>query len=525
MKRIYWVLLIATATLITVAGCKKLLDRQPLSGSLDDLKSGKLESQVYVMYSHLPWDWGFNLSWIDFHSIRDDDAEKGSNQTDGAEVNTEFDKFVGYTKDDWALNSYWNDHYAVITAANNVLATAKELNATDPATLRNVGEACFFRAYCYFELVKDFGEVPLINFPVLKPTDAIQPKALVPAIYQQIDSDLNVAVQYLPVNSSAYGSGFDGRLTQGAALTLWAQTALFRSDWAKVASLCQQIIGLGQYSLAPNFTDLWKAGPNGAGHNGPESIWETQTVVGQNAATNSAVDHGTMWQTCQGIRQGGASNDWNLGWGWNTPTQQLVDDWDNSDPRKNQTILFSGQSDGGAAEGGYGRTLPPYSASEAGGIARKYWNKKVYSDPAMHAFTGQLTGNADWLGHRILRYADVILMLAEAANETGDGATAEANLELVRARARGGNIAVLPHITFVSQDQMRLAIKNERRWEFAMEGYRFYDLVRWTPATTDTIDAPHILGPLGYQPKNALYPLPQQAIDLSGGVLKQNPNY
>jgi len=143
----------------------------------------------------------------------------------------------------------------------------------------------------------------------------------------------------------------------------------------------------------------------------------------------------------------------------------------------------------------------------------------------MHAFTGQLTGNADWLGHRILRYADVILMLAEAANETGDGATAEANLELVRARARGGNIAVLPHITFVSQDQMRLAIKNERRWEFAMEGYRFYDLVRWTPATTDTIDAPHILGPLGYQPKNALYPLPQQAIDLSGGVLKQNPNY
>ena len=71
---------------------------------------------------------------------------------------------------------------------------------------------------------------------------------------------------------------------------------------------------------------------------------------------------------------------------------------------------------------------------------------------------------------------------------------------------------------------MRTAIKNERRWEFAMEGYRFYDLVRWTPAT-DGIDAPNALGGLGYTSKNALYPIPQPAINLSGGVLVQNPNY
>jgi hypothetical protein len=71
---------------------------------------------------------------------------------------------------------------------------------------------------------------------------------------------------------------------------------------------------------------------------------------------------------------------------------------------------------------------------------------------------------------------------------------------------------------------MRTAIKNERRWEFAMEGLRFYDLVRWTPAP-DGIDAPSALGTLGYTPRNALYPIPQPAIDLSGGVLVQNPNY
>jgi hypothetical protein len=109
-------------------------------------------------------------------------------------------------------------------------------------------------------------------------------------------------------------------------------------------------------------------------------------------------------------------------------------------------------------------------------------------------------------------------MLAEASNETGDGATAEDMLEQVRERARNGDNSVLPHIAFGSQSQMRTAIKNERRWEFALEGYRFNDLVRWGDAQT-------VLGSLGYQPRNALYPIPQPAIDLSGGVLKQNPDY
>src|SRR6476646_6133601 len=127
----------------------------------------------------------------------------------------------------------------------------------------------------------------------------------------------------------------------------------------------------------------------------------------------------------------------NLGWGWNTPTQTLVDAWDNSDPRKAQTILYSGQYDGGPAQGGYGATLPPYNPGSA--LDRPYWNKKVYSDPQMRAFTGQIlgSGGADWINHRILRYADVILMLAEAANETGDGVTAARNLEVIRNRASG----------------------------------------------------------------------------------------
>ena len=115
---------------------------------------------------------------------------------------------------------------------------------------------------------------------------------------------------------------------------------------------------------------------------------------------------------------------------------------------KHATILYSGQYDGGPATGGYGATLPPYNPGTA--LDQKYWNKKVYSDPQMRAFTGEIgpSGGADWINHRILRYADVLLMLAEASNEMGDGATAEAMLEQVRARARVGNTTAIAAYCF-----------------------------------------------------------------------------
>jgi starch-binding outer membrane protein, SusD/RagB family len=527
LKNATLLLLIGTPLLLMVSGCKKFLDRKPLTATFDDLHQGGLETQVFGLYSTLRGYAGFStLPWIDFNSIRDDDAAKGSEKGDGGEVIAEFETFQ-YTKDDWATDTYWNDHYYMIGLTNKILFTADSLKLTDEASLRNVGEARFFRAYSFFELVKAYGPVPLLNFYSQNAADNIKPKAPVDDIYAQIDSDLNIAAQYLPLNWEVAGANrYPGRVTSGAAKSLWAQTYLQRKNWTQVVSLCQDVINSGQYSLLTDFKDIWKDGVGDYPNNGKdskESIFEMQATVGKNGTNN----YGVQWGTSQNIRQGGASGDWNLGWGWNVPTQHLVDAWDPSDPRKNKTILYSGQSDGGPAEGGYGATLPPYSPQIKPGpdsISQPYWNKKVYSDPAMRALTGQIgtcCGGADWINHRIIRYADVLLMLAEASNETGDGATAEAMLEQVRARARFSNNAVqpvLPHIAFAGQSQMRTAIKNERRWEFAMEGYRFNDLVRWGDALT-------VLGPLGYQPRNALYPIPQPAIDLSNGVLVQNPDY
>ena len=527
-KILFWSLILALPLAFLSMGCQKFLDRKPLTATLNDINQGTLEAQSFGLYNTLTQYAGFStLPWLDFHSIRDDDAQKGSSSTDGAEVNTEFETFQ-YSKDDWAPNTYWNDRYAMINQCNKELYFADSLKATDPASLKNIGEARFFRAYCFFDLARTYGDVPLINYYYTRSADGIKPKSPVSAIYAQIDADLTLASQYLPVNWVVGGSNiYPGRLTRGAANTLWAQTKLWRGDWAGVINLCNQVEASGQYSLPP-FTTIWQDGMGGAGKNGPESIFEEQSLVGP----NNTPWYGTQFGTSQNIRQGGASNAWNLGWGWNCPTQKLATQWlanEPTDPRRQQTILYSGQYDGGSALGGYGATVPlPIKDGNGvpvpGGVLdQPYWNKKVYSDPQMRQFTGEIfgSGGADWINHRILRYADVILMHAEASNETGDGTTAATYLEKIRNRASGNLGAgrtVVPAIPFVNQSQMRAAIKAERRWEFAMEGYRFFDLVRWGDAITE-------LGSLGYTNRCRFYPIPQKAIDLSGGVLVQNPEW
>src|SRR5579871_6720018 len=126
---------------ILLGSCNKFLDRQPLSATQDDLTSGSgtFEKKALGLYSALRVDAGFStLPWLDFHSIRDDDAQKGSSTTDGAEINAEFETFQ-YTKDDWATDTYWNDHFTMINLANQLLHYADSLKLKDAASLRNVG--------------------------------------------------------------------------------------------------------------------------------------------------------------------------------------------------------------------------------------------------------------------------------------------------------------------------------------------------------------------------------------------------
>ncbi len=501
--------------MLLFSGCKKFLDRRPLTAILSDYGS-VLDVQALGMYKIVYTYGGFNaLPWLCFNSFRDDDAQKGSTGSDQAQWTGIFDNYA-YSKDESATNAFWGDHYNVINKANDLLYTADSLKLTDAASLKNIGEAYFFRAFCYFDLVKAYGQVPKIDFHYTVASDGIKPKATEAEIYALIDKDLDSAARLLPVtwgNAISGQNPFPGRLSSGAAKALWAQTYLFRKNWSKVLALCNELIASGQYSLLSNYAEIWKDGVNGVGKNSKESIFEFQALL--SASRTDATSNTSFWGVTQNIRQGGAGPEWNLGWGFNTPTNKLETDWNSTDPRKAATILYTGQFDGGPASGGYGATLPA-------GLEQPYWNKKVYSDPAMRAYTGTTTwGFPSWINHRVIRYADIILMKAEAANESGDGATSAAMLELIRNRASGNlgaSRTIVPPIAYVDQAQMRTAIKNERRWEFAMEGTRFYDLVRWG-------DAVSVLAPLGYTNRCRYYPIPQQVIDLSGGVIVQNPEW
>lgn len=497
-----WSLLLILPLLVSLFGCEKFLDRKPLTATLEDLNQGGLEGQIFGLYSTANSYAGFSsIPWLAVHGFRADDSHKGSDQADGAEWVTVMDNF-NYAKDFWATNTYWDDHYVLINKANTALQTADSLKLSDASSTINMAEARFFRAFAYFDLVRTFGDVPKIDFRIYTANQANVAKSTSAEIYALIDSDLQYAAANLP---KTWGKQYPGRLTSGAAKTLQAKAYLYRKNWASALALSNEVINSGVYSLYNSYYGIFKD----AGENCSESIYELQNYVGANGVN----DYGSFYATSQGVR-GTDANGWNLGWGWNAPTQDLVDSYEKGDPRKAATILFSGQSDD-PSSGGYGKTLPAYPI-----IPQKYWNKKVYADPAVQSSTGRLH-EAGWINQRILRYSDVILMAAEAANELGgaaNAAIAEKNLEMVRARARSGDATVLPMIKFTTQDAMREAIKHERRVEFGMEGERFFDLVRWG-------DAVKVLGSLGYQNKNRYYPIPQPAIDKSGGKLVQNPEY
>ena len=494
-KSLLGLFLLTGAILFMATGCKKFLDRKPLTATLDDLNQGGIQGQVFGLYSAIKdYDIGNcfgGIPWQGMHNFRSDDSQKGSEPSDGAEWVAPFDNYQ-YVKDLWASNFYWDAHFSLIHLTNTAIQTADSLNLTGPESEANIAEARFFRAFSYFDLVRCFGEVPKIDFRLYNAAQANVPKATTAEIYALIDADLEYAAAHLPL---AWGAQYPGRLTSGAAKSLLAKAHLFRGDYSQALGLCQQVISSGQYALFSSYYGIFKD----AGENSSESILEWQNYMGPNRTD----DHGSWYATCQSVRAGNATG-WNLGWGWNVPTDAFVNSFDAGDPRLASTVLFSGQSDD-PATGGYGGTLPAYPAV----LAQKYWNKKVYADPAVRQSTGWLDG-AYWINQRVIRYADVLLMAAECLNETGDGAGAATLENQVRTRVG------MPAVTFTTQADMRTAIKKERRAEFGLEGERFFDLVRWNDAVT-------VLGSLGYTNRCRFYPIPQPAIDKSNGVLVQNP--
>lgn len=473
-------------TVLNSCNDDEFLDRKPLGTATEgDLTAGGYEEKAFGLYGKIRTQEGVtNWDRYWFQSIRSDDAQKGSTATDAATRGNVMDKFQ-YSPAEFA--AYWDGHYSLIFACNDLIVDIDESGLTDEGTMINKAEAMAIRGFAFFDLRRDYGEVPIILKKIVVPSDGIKAKSTVAEVDAQIISDLEFAASKLPDSWPAY----PGRATKGFANALLAKLYLYQGNWTKSLEKSELVINSEQYVLDNSYVTLFSE----TGDNSKESIFEVQFVriAGVNYSNN-------YWES-QGVR---GSSTWDLGWGFNVPTQNLVDAYEAGDPRKEATILFSGQNDG------FGLTVP-----NSPPLDQPYWNKKAYTTPSVRQSYGENKNH--WKNIKILRYADVILMAAEAANESGNATKASDYLEMIRARARGTS-AVLPKVTDLSQTGLRTAIKHERRIELAMENERFYDLVRWG-------DAPAVLGGLGYQAKNQYYPIPQTAIDQSGGILVQNPNY
>jgi hypothetical protein len=359
---------------------------------------------------------------------------------------------------------------------------------------RLLGEARFLRAYFYSLLVRGFGAVPLVTEvdPALglSRTDAQQ------IFTELIVPDLEFAAQVLPEKSD-YPDSDLGRATRGAAKALLARLYLFYGDFTNVEKYTLEIINSGQYDLEPSFDQAFSY----QYENGIESVFEVS------AKPLNTAEGGNQYGNTQGIR--GTPN---RGWGFCRPAYVFIEELqDEQDPRLDHTVIFLGEVLEGVLTAGDAST--PDTIYENGKIVEiECYNQKVW-------YPGTTTELSFGHNRRIIRYADVLLMAAEALNENGKSDQARQLLNEIRSRAREGNASILPDVTTTNQAELRMAIWKERKHELAIEGLRFWDLVR-----TDRAES--ILGPLGFvKGKNELFPIPQSEIDISEGSITQNPGY
>ena len=498
---IYSSAIIVLVVIFFSAGCKKdFLDRQPLGQYTTDnfpypQGAGPYDQNIYAAYASLRTYQTTVFGFIGAVSIRSDDADKGSTPAD-APAQLEMDNFP-VTPTNGLTNDLWTGYYATITDCNVILnQVAKDsANTPDATKLLAQGEARFLRGYAYFMLVRLFGNIPIVDTVLVNVSQSNVSQSDPSTVYAFIEQDLQFAAASLPLQ---WDAKYIGRATSGAANGLLAKVYLYQKKWQQAMSTAGLIISSGIYNLNTPYSEIF----TNEGENSSGSIFEIQAYADANHKADS---YGCQYANVQGVR---GSGNFDLGWGFNNPSQQLVDAYEPGDPREASTILVTPSPEPTR----YGEVFPAEPNPR--------YNMKVYTNPAIRQAVGDRFGW--WTNVRILRYSDVVLMYAEAANELNQTDEALEKLEWVRARARNGDNSILPPVTTTDQSELRDAIRHERRIELAMESERFFDLVRWGIADSVMIAAGKTNFTLS---RDALLPIPQTQIDLSKGVLHQNPGY
>lgn len=391
------------------------------------------------------------------------------------------------------LRSIWSWMFAGVNRANYILEFKDKTDFVGKEQI--LAEATFLRAYYYFELVKWFGDVPLAvdkRFEFGEQFNVERtPKS---EVYAQIELDLMFAANNLP-----YIQSQPGRVTKGAAQALLGKAYLYQNKFSESAAVLDDLIQNGPYDLVSDYNTIFEE----AGENNIESVFEVQYFEGQGASFDCLqCSEGNVAVGFNGVRAY-SGPDFSSGFSFNVPVQEVVDAFEAGDLRKDVAIL---DIDAWAASTG--------ATFGTGNEHTGYFNRKYI--PRVRSNTAQGDRNlTNPNNYRAIRFADVLLMAAEAFNKsaTPNDTKAQAYLNRVRARAFGNasnNITATGATLYTN-------ILNERRVELVGEGHRFFDLVR-TGRAAQEID--------GFQTgKHEVFPIPAIEIQLAGNRWDQNPNY
>lgn len=395
-----------------------------------------------------------------------------------------------HTPDNGALRSIYQWMYAGISRANFIVEFQNKIDFEGKEQL--LAENLFLRSYYYFQLVKFFGDVPLYTDSriTIEESQSIgrTPKA---EVYAKLEADLQSTIDNLPWQQNQ-----NGRVTKGAALALLGKIYLYQEKFEQAAITLDQVINSNQYELVDDFATIFL----NTNENNIESVFEVQYFGGEGGGFGCfQCVEGNIAVGFMGPRfTGGNFAPYTSGFSFNPPTEELYNSYSTEDVRREATILNM-------------ETFVAERPSVTFNLGNEldytgFYNKKYIPYAEANAGDVNLTHSNNY---RAIRYADVLLMAAEAYNRGGvNDAKAREYLNLVRDRAgldevqtSGGNL---------TQD-----IYSERRLELAGEGHRFFDQVR----TGETSSIPN------FSPNNVLFPIPRIEIELAGNNWEQNDGY
>ncbi|MCC4211627.1 RagB/SusD family nutrient uptake outer membrane protein [Leeuwenhoekiella parthenopeia] len=441
----------------------------PVADDSEDFEPVNFLTGVYGMHT----DFSYAFSYLGITEMISDNSDKGSSPTDTGTDKRELDN-LNHTTSSVSVRAMWTQWYKTIGRARQAIELTELYEGpTSAPKERIIAEAKFLRALNYFWLVRSFGDVPIQSIDLVE-------RASVEEVYAYIEQDLTEAIADLPLKND-YASSDIGRATKGSAQGLLAKVYLYQEKWQQAADMANNLITSNQYDLEPDYATIWRESTE----NGPESVFEIQ-------ARGEIPQHGVQqYSQTQGAR---GPSGW--GWGFNSPSKNLEDAFNAEGDviRRDATIIFAGETlwDGRVV-----------STS----VENPRYSEKAYSS----ANAGQGDGDKNI---RVLRFAEILLIRAEALNELGQSAAALTPLNRVRSRVN------LPAVTTTDQAQLRRAIWKERRLELAMEHDRWFDLIR----TGQAKEAMAADGKTFIEGKHEVFPIPNDQL-VQTPSMRQNPGW